>query len=150
MKKGSIETAVGIFMIVGIVCVGYLTIKLGQMELLGGNYYSVFANFQSVAGLKTGAQVDMAGVPIGRVETISFDHKRQDAHVELKIEKGVALSDDVIASVKTSGLIGDKYIMLTPGSGMAMLDPGGTITETESAIDIESLISKYVFGSVKK
>jgi phospholipid/cholesterol/gamma-HCH transport system substrate-binding protein len=149
MKKGSIETAVGIFMIIGIACVGYLTIKLGQMELLGGNYYPVFANFQSVSGLKTGAQVEMAGVPIGRVQSITLDRERQEARVGLEIEKGVELSEDILASVKTSGLIGDKYIMLTPGSGMAMLEPGGTITETESAIDIESLISKYVFGSVK-
>jgi len=149
MKKGSIETAVGIFMIIGIACVGYLTIKLGQMELMGGNYYSVYAGFQSATGLKPGAQVEMAGVPIGRVESISLDPKRQEAVVELKIENGVELSEDVIASVKTSGLIGDKYIMLTPGSGMAYLDPGGRITETESAIDIEALISKYVFGSVE-
>ena len=149
MKKGSIETAVGIFMIIGIACVGYLTIKLGQMELMGGNYYSVYAGFQSATGLKPGAQVEMAGVPIGRVESISLDPKRQEAVVELKIENGVELSEDVIASVKTSGLIGDKYIMLTPGSGMAYLDPGDRITETESAIDIEALISKYVFGSVE-
>ncbi|MCF8051640.1 MAG: outer membrane lipid asymmetry maintenance protein MlaD [Desulfobacterales bacterium] len=148
MKKASIETAVGIFMVIGIACVGYLTIKLGQMELMGGNYYSVYAGFQSVTGLKSGAQVEMAGVPIGRVETIALDHERQEARVELKIEKGVELSDDVIASVKTSGLIGDKYIMLTPGSGMAFLEPGGKIIETESAIDIEALISKYVFGSM--
>jgi phospholipid/cholesterol/gamma-HCH transport system substrate-binding protein len=136
-------------MIIGIACVGYLTIKLGQMELLGGNYYPVFANFQSVSGLKTGAQVEMAGVPIGRVQSITLDRERQEARVGLEIEKGVELSEDILASVKTSGLIGDKYIMLTPGSGMAMLEPGGTITETESAIDIESLISKYVFGGVK-
>ena len=149
MKKGSIETAVGIFVIIGIACVGYLTVKLGQMELLGGNYYPVYASFQSVSGLKAGAQVEMAGVPIGRVESISLDHERQEARVELKIEKGIELSDDVIASVKTSGLIGDKYIMLTPGSGMAMLAPGEKIVETESAIDIEALISKYVFGTVE-
>jgi phospholipid/cholesterol/gamma-HCH transport system substrate-binding protein len=150
MKKGSIETAVGIFMIIGIACVGYLTIKLGQMELVGGNYYSVYANFQSITGLKPGAQVEMAGVPIGRVEKVSLDQERQEATVELKIQKDVQLSDDVLASVKTSGLIGDKYIMLTPGTGMAFLEPGGKITETESAIDIEALISKYVFGSVDK
>ena len=149
MKKGSVETAVGIFVIIGLACVGYLTIRLGQMELLGGNYYSVYAGFQSVSGLKPGAEVEMAGVPIGRVEAISLNRERQEAQVELKIEKGIELSDDVIASVKTSGLIGDKYIMLTPGSGMAMLEPGGRIIETESAIDIEALISKYVFGSVE-
>jgi phospholipid/cholesterol/gamma-HCH transport system substrate-binding protein len=150
MKKTSIETAVGIFMIIGIACIGYLTIKLGQLELLGGNYYPLYANFQSVSGLKSGAQVEMAGVPIGRVEAITLDRKREEARVELKIENGIDLSEDVIASIKTSGLIGDKFIMITPGSMDAILKPGGKITETESAIDIEALISKYVFGSADK
>jgi len=70
--------------------------------------------------------------------------------VKLKIKKGVTLKDDVIASISTSGLIGDKYVKLTPGGADEDLKPGGTITETESAVDIESLISKYVFGGVDK
>jgi len=149
MKKTSIEAAVGLFMLIGIVCVGYLSIHLGKMEWGGDRFYPVFARFQSVSGLIAGAHIELAGVHIGRVDSIALDPKRQVAVVELKIQKGVMLSDDVIASVKTSGLIGDKYLQLAPGSSDTVLKPGGMITETESAVDIEALISKYVFGGVK-
>jgi len=149
MKNTSIEAAVGIFMLIGIVCVGYLSIHLGKMEWGGDRFYPVFARFQSVSGLIAGAHIELAGVHIGRVDSIVLDPKRQVAVVELKIQKGVMLSDDVIASVKTSGLIGDKYLQLAPGSSDTVLKPGGMITETESAVDIEALISKYVFGGVK-
>jgi phospholipid/cholesterol/gamma-HCH transport system substrate-binding protein len=149
MKKISIETAVGIFMLIGIVCIGYLSIRLGKMEWTGDKYYPVFARFQSVSGLITGAHVELAGVHVGTVESIALDPKRLVAVVELKIQKSVQLSDDVIASVKTSGLIGDKYIQLAPGNSDRLLKPGGMITETESAVDLESLISKYVFGGAK-
>ena len=149
MKKTYIEAAVGVFMLIGIVCVGYLSIHLGKMEWGGDRFYPVFARFQSVSGLIAGAHIELAGVHIGRVDSIALDPKRQVAVVELKIQKGVMLSDDVIASVKTSGLIGDKYLQLAPGSSDTVLKPGGMITETESAVDIEALISKYVFGGVK-
>jgi phospholipid/cholesterol/gamma-HCH transport system substrate-binding protein len=149
MKKTSIEAAVGIFMLIGIVCVGYLSIRLGNMEWGGDRYYPVFARFQSVSGLITGAHVELAGVHIGKVNSIALDPKREVALVELKIQKGVILSDDVIASVKTSGLIGDKYLQLSPGNSDSILKPGDMITETESAVDIEALISKYVFGGTK-
>jgi phospholipid/cholesterol/gamma-HCH transport system substrate-binding protein len=149
MKKISIETAVGIFILIGILCVGYLSIRLGKMEWTGDKYYPVFARFQSVSGLITGAHVELAGVHVGKVESITLDPKRLVAVVELKIQKGVVLSDDVIASVKTSGLIGDKYIQLAPGNSDQVLMPGGMITETESAVDLEALISKYVFGGAK-
>lgn len=147
MEKRSIEAAVGIFVILGMICVGYLTIKLGKMQVLGDNTYSLTARFESVSGLKPGAYVEMAGVPVGQVGSISLDHKEQVAMVKLKIDKDVTLTEDVIASVSTSGLIGDKYVKLTPGGGDENLKPGGTITETESSVDIEALISKYVFGS---
>ncbi|MBW2108369.1 MAG: outer membrane lipid asymmetry maintenance protein MlaD [Deltaproteobacteria bacterium] len=146
MNKTSIETAVGIFVVVGIVCVGYLTIKLGKMEWVGDNYYPIYAQFESVSGLSRGAYVEMAGVQIGQVEAISLDQDRQVAQVKMKIQKGIVLTDDVIASVKTSGLIGDKYIKISPGGSDEVLKPGDTITETESAVDLEELISKYVFG----
>jgi phospholipid/cholesterol/gamma-HCH transport system substrate-binding protein len=149
MKKISIETAVGIFMLIGIISVGYLSIRLGKMELTGDKYYPVFARFQSVSGLISGAHVELAGVHVGNVDSIKLDPKRLVAVVELKIQKGLKLSDDVIASVKTSGLIGDKYIDLVPGNSEMILKPGGLITETESAVDLESLISKYVFGGAK-
>ena len=150
MEKRSIEAAVGIFVILGMICVGYLTVKLGKMQILGDNTYSLSARFESVSGLKTGAYVEMAGVPVGQVASISLDHKEQMAMVKLKIDKDVTLTEDVIASVSTSGLIGDKYVKLTPGGGDENLKPGGIITETESAVDIEALISKYVFGSADK
>ena len=148
MKKASIEIWVGIFVFIGIICLGYLTIRLGKMELLGDNYYYLYARFQSVSGLKPGADVEMAGVRIGQISTISLDQERQVATVELKIKNGIILTDDIIASVKTSGLIGDKYVNILPGGSDTVLKDGDLITETESAIDIENLISKYVFGGV--
>ncbi len=150
MQKTSVETAVGVFVLLGLVCVAYLTVKLGKMEWFGDDYYTLNARFTSVAGLKNGAPVDMAGVEIGQVADISLDNKRQMAVVRMKIKKGVELADDVIASVKTAGLIGDKYIMLTPGGSDRMLKSGDTILDTESALDIEELVSKYVFGDAQK
>jgi len=148
MKKTSIEVAVGVFVLIGIICVGYLTIRLGKMELMGGGYYTLSARFQSVSGLKAGAQVEMAGVEVGQVDAIGLDPIQQVAVVSLKISKEVQLTDDVIASVKTSGMIGDKFVNITPGGSEEILQPGDTITETESALDLEELVSKYVFGGV--
>ena len=148
MKKTSVEIAVGIFVFIGILCVGYLTVKLGKMEILGQKYYHVKAQFESVTGLKVGARVEMAGVPIGKVESIELDLEELVARVDLKIQSSVTITDDVIASVKTSGLIGDKYIKLSPGGSDLVLKAGDTIIETESAVDLEELISKYVFGGV--
>ena len=148
MKKASIETAVGLFVFIGILCVGYLTVKLGKMEILGKEFYHVKAQFESVAGLKVGASVELAGVQIGKVEAIALDTERMVASVHMKIQSDVALSDDVIASIKTAGLIGDKYIKLSPGGSDLILKSGDTIIETESALDLEELISKYVFGGI--
>ena len=149
MKKTSVETAVGVFVLIGLLSVGYLAIKLGKMEWFGDDYYLLDARFNSVSGLKTGAPVDMAGVEIGQVADIRLDKQRQVAIVRLKIQKDVKLTDDVIASVKTSGLIGDKFIKLTPGASDRILKSGDMIIETESALDIEELVSKYVFGNAE-
>ncbi len=148
MKRSSIELLVGFFVLIGILCIGYLTIHLGQMEWFGGKYYRLHAQFQSVSGLKPGTHVEIAGVQVGMVDAITLDLENQVARVTLKIQKNVELTDDVIASVKTSGLIGDKYIKLSPGGSDIVLKSGDYITETESAIDLEELISKYVFGKV--
>lgn len=148
MKKATTEISVGVFVLIGLLCVGYLTIKLGQMELLGDDYYLVNARFDNVSGLRAGAQVEMAGVRIGQVDSITLDRETLFAVVGLKIQNSIQLSDDVIASVKTSGIIGDKYIKIIAGGSDDMLKPGDMITDTESAVDIEELISKYVFGGV--
>jgi phospholipid/cholesterol/gamma-HCH transport system substrate-binding protein len=149
MRKFSVELGVGIFVLIGLICVGYLTIQLGKMKLLGDDHYFLNARFLSVSGLKAGAQVEIAGVTVGQVDSISLDPKDNVAMVRLKIKKNVVLSDDVIASVKTSGLIGDKFIKLSPGGSDEILKPEDMITDTESSLDIEELISKYAFGDVK-
>jgi len=148
MGRSSLEMAVGVFVLAGLICVGYLTVRLGKMELFGDDYYSVNARFHSISGLKPDAAVEIAGVQVGQVGSIALDPDEQVAFVKIKIQKDVILNDDVIASVKTSGLIGDKYIKLSPGGSDIILKPGDTIIETESAIDLEELISKYVFGGV--
>ena len=148
MKKNYIELTVGFFMLMGIISISYMAIKLGKMEWTNSDNYMLKARFQSVSGLKKGATVEMAGVVVGRVGDIVFDTDKLDAVVTLKITNNVPVSSDVIASVKTSGLIGDKFIKLTPGGAEDNLKSGDTIHDTESALDIEELISKYVFGGV--
>jgi phospholipid/cholesterol/gamma-HCH transport system substrate-binding protein len=148
MKKYSLEMYVGVFMLIGLACLAYMTVKLGKMEVFGNDGYTVTANFSSITGLKTGANVEISGVPVGKVTGIRLNSKYQ-AQVSLLLNRGVELSDDSIASVKTSGLIGDKYISISLGGSSDFLADGGELTETESAVDIEALISKYVFGGVK-
>ncbi len=148
MKRSTIDIAVGLFVLIGILCIGYLAIRLGKMEVLGSDNYAIYARFESVSGLKAGASIEMAGVPIGHVDSITLDIERQVAVVKMKIQKEIIFTDDVIASVKTAGLIGDKYIKVSPGGSEDLLKPGDMITETESAVDLEELISKYVFGGV--
>jgi len=149
MNSTKLELTVGIFMLIGILCLGYISIKLGKMELLGGNYYRVAAQFDSVSGLKQGARIEVAGVEVGAVERIALAKESSDrAEVTLKIKDGVNIPDDVIASVRTSGIIGDKFIMLKPGGSDRLLKDGSKIRETESAIDIEELVSKFIHGNV--
>lgn len=148
MKRASIETMVGVFVLIGLTCVSYLTIKLGKMEWFGGNNYPIYARFASVSGLTIGTHVEMAGVKIGKVESISLEPEKQIALVRMQIQNHVVLTDEAIASIKTAGLIGDKYIKLSPGGSDKVLRPGDTVTETESALDLEELIGKFAFGKV--
>jgi phospholipid/cholesterol/gamma-HCH transport system substrate-binding protein len=149
MNMIKLEMMVGTFMLVGILCLGYVSIKLGKMEFGGGDYYAVTASFDSVSGLKPGARVEVAGVEVGKVDKIMLDAKSGDrALAYLKIKTGVNITDDVIASVRTSGIIGDKFIKLRPGGSEKMLKNNDKIRETESAIDIEELVSKFIHGKV--
>ena len=151
MKKYAMETAVGIFVVIGLFCVGYMTVKLGNVSLLGDDTYSLFARFTSVSGLRTGSSIQMLGIEIGRVDKFTMDQENQMAVVEFRINKGIRIYDDAIASIRTEGLIGDRYVSIDPGGGTdELLQPGGIITETESPTDIQDLISKYAFGDVEK
>jgi len=146
MNKRKIEFYVGLFVIIGILCTGYLFLFLGETSLMGEKRYSVYAFFSSVSGLKPGARIEMAGVEIGNVSTISIDKERLLAKVECRIDKKIELSEDIIASVKTSGIIGQKYIDILPGGSDMVLGPGEEIFNTESSLDIESLVRKFIFN----
>lgn len=144
------ETAVGIFVLLGLICVAYMTIKLGRMEFFSDQGFELSARFDSASGLRVGADVELAGVPVGRVVGICLDPDplRTQAVVRLRLDTNLHLSDDSMASIKTSGLIGDKYVSLSRGGSETILAPGGVITETESSVDLGSLLGKYAFGGV--
>jgi len=150
MKKYSMETTVGIFVVVCLLGVAYLTLKLGDVSFLGDRSYSLFASFTSVSGLKVGSSVEMVGMEIGRVAGFSMDQKDQVAVVELRIGNEFKVYDDAIASIKSNGLLGDKFVNIEPGGGGDQLGPHGNISETEPPVDIMELISKYAFGNVEK
>ena len=143
MKKINIETGVGIFLIVGLLCLGYLSVKLGDFDLFGTELYTVKARFANISGLKEGATVEVAGVTVGKVSKISLED--YEASVELMIEPDVKLQEDVIASIRTQGIIGDKYIKIKTGGADEFISHNGEIMETESALELEELISKYIF-----
>lgn len=147
MKKFDLEIAVGFFVLIGILALGYISIKLGRLEVIGGGGYTVYAEFQKAGGIKSGSIVEIAGVEVGKVKSIKLNNDYQ-ALVEITIFKDVKIQEDAIASIKTKGLIGEKYIQITPGGSDRLLQNGGKIRETESAVDLEELISKYVFGGV--
>jgi phospholipid/cholesterol/gamma-HCH transport system substrate-binding protein len=144
------ETVVGIFVVLGLLCVGYMTVKLGKINIFGDDTYSLTAKFTTVAGLRTGNPVNILGIQVGRVQRITMDQDNLRAVVEVTIKKGIHIYDDAIASIKTEGLIGDKYLNIDPGGGGDLLAPGGMIIDTQAAVDFEEIISKYAFGEVKK
>ncbi len=148
MKQEVAEIFVGIFVVIGFVCIGWMTVKLGKLDVFEKNEYTLKAEFNSITGLKKYAQVEISGIQVGRVTGMELDVDNQVAVVELRIRNEIKLGDDVIASVKTSGLIGDKYIKLSLGGSEDYLEDTDYITETESTIDLEELISKYVFGGI--
>lgn len=144
MNHTRTELSVGFFVLVGIVCLGYLAVKLGKLEVMGSGGYTVVADFSSVAGLKPGDPVEIAGVKIGRVEGIRLAEDR--ARLELRLQDGVQLQEDVIASVRARGLIGDKFILITPGASDKIIPAGGKIRETDSPPDLQDLIGKFIGG----
>ena len=146
MKKFDLELAVGVFMIIGIICLGYLSIKLGKMEVFGDKGYEIQAVFSNSGGLKPGSSVVIAGVEVGRVKRIALDDYQ--AKVVLNIPLNVKIQEDAIASIKTKGLIGEKFVEITPGGADELIEPGGRIRDTQPAIDFEEIISNYVFGKI--
>ena len=148
MKKYTQETVVGIFVVIGLIAIAYMTVKLGNMGFLGENTYTLYAKFNKVTGLRVGNPVTMLGLNIGRVESFKLDQNDQLVVVDFKIDNGIKIYDDAIASIKTEGLIGDKFVSIDPGGSGELLKSGDIITDTESPTDIMDLVSKYAFGDV--
>ena len=149
MKQHSLEMIVGIFMVAGFLAFGYLALQLGEVSwLTSGRTYSLQAEFDNVSGVKKGSAIQLAGVVVGSVEKVELSPDNV-ALVHLQLDKGIQVPADSIASVKSQGIIGDKYIQISLGGDPEILKEQGMITETESAVDIESLISKFAFGSAK-
>ena len=146
MERSKVNIAVGVFVVVGILALGYLSIKLGRVAILSGGGYLVVAEFPSVGGLRPGASVEIAGVEVGRVDRILL-HDYQ-ARVVMVIQPQVKLQEDSIASIKTKGLIGERYVRISPGGSEKLIPPNGRIREVEPPVDIEELLSKYIFGKV--
>ncbi len=148
MKRYGVELAVGIFVVLGIIAMAYLSISLGDVEVFGNRGYPVYAEFDSTSGLKSGADVEIAGVVVGRVDSITL--KDYASLVRLNIYPDVKIPEDSIASIRTRGIIGEKFIKINPGGSDKYIEPGGRITDTESSIDIEELVSKYIFSQENK
>jgi phospholipid/cholesterol/gamma-HCH transport system substrate-binding protein len=145
MKKMNMELAVGLFMVLGFLAFVYLSLQLGEFSIFSmAKQYSVEADFTNVSGLKQGAEVEIAGVKVGDVAAITLG-PNDLARVRMLIDRKVEISLDAIASVRTKGIIGDKFIRILQGGDDEMLTEGGIIEETEPAVDLEELVSKYVF-----
>ena len=150
MRKLSIETIAGFFVLIGIICIGYMTLKLGNVNMFKSDSYKLYAKFSSVSGLRINNTIEMLGMEIGRVIGFKMDQEKQLVIVEMQIDNGIMIYQDAIASIKTSGLIGEKYININPGGAFERLLPGTTIIDTEPPIDLTDIISKYAFGDISK
>lgn len=146
MKRSVLDLGVGLFVLIGLVALGWMSVKLGRVDFLGSRGYVVSADFPTVGGLKVGSTIEIAGVEVGRVERILLQDYQ--ARVVMVIQPQVKLQDDAIASIKTKGLIGERYVRISPGGSEKVIPPNGRIREVEPPVDIEELLSKYIFGKV--
>jgi phospholipid/cholesterol/gamma-HCH transport system substrate-binding protein len=146
MRSSYLEFIVGVFLALGMLCLAYLSIKVARREFFNADGYEVQAVFSNCSGLRPGSAVMIAGVEIGRVKRITLHD--YEANVQMVIQQGIALQKDAIASIKTKGLIGEKYIDITPGGDPEPIRPGGILHDTEPAMDMEGLISKFVHGNL--
>ena len=147
MNRIKLETVVGLFVLVGLVSFGFLAVKLGGVGAAGGDQYTLKASFLSASGLRNGAEVEMAGVVVGQVTDIQFDIEDFEAEVELTLPSEIRIQEDAIASIASSGLLGGKLIKISAGGSDEYLEPSDLITETESSVSLEELLSKYIFES---
>ncbi len=150
MSERRMEFLVGVFVLLSLAALAWLTLKVGRGSLPDGETYLVESRFANAGGLHPGSMVTVAGVTVGRVEDVRIDPVDFSAIATLRLVSALRLPTDSMASIKTSGLIGDRYVALSAGAEESFLKAGDRITLTESAVDLESLIGKVAFGSVDK
>ncbi len=143
-RKFTIEFMVGIFTFLCVGCAAYLAVGLGGMEIMDTGRYDIMGKFDNVSGLKNGASVELAGVPVGTVTNIQLEDGQPVAVVTMRVNKDFQFRDDDILAIRTKGIIGDRYIRISRGASDVTIDEGGIITDTESVVDIEDIIGKLV------
>jgi len=136
------EFYVGVFSLIGMVCFGYLSINIAGMKIFKRGFYEVYTEFDNISGLKPGAQVEIAGVPVGEVSSINLD--KTNAKVTMSIRDDVRLRQDDIVSVRTKGIIGDRYVKITPGGSEDLVPKGGRIEDSEPVMEFEDIIGKFI------
>jgi phospholipid/cholesterol/gamma-HCH transport system substrate-binding protein len=147
MGKKSIETMVGLFVLLGIAGTVFLALKAANLaSFSSGDTYAVMAKFDNIGGLKVRAPVRSAGVTVGRVTSISLDTKTYQGLVKLEVDRSVQFPKDSSARILTAGLLGDQYVGLEPGGDEKNLAAGDVITQTQSAVVLESLIGQFLFN----
>ena len=150
MRKRTIQTTVGIFVITGLILVGYMIVKIGEVSIIGDDSYSLFARFTSVSGLRVGSVVEMMGIEIGEVEQLTIDQEDQAAVVELKIRKDIKVLEDATAAIMTAGLLGEKFVKVYAGDSGEVLLPGATITKTEPTVEklpLDKLVNQTLLAA---
>ena len=150
MNIRKIEISVGVFVLVGLLALAFLAISVGGGRLSTPGSYLLSARFTNAGGLKPGSTVRIAGVGVGEVKKISLKPDDMSALVTFRVESSVKLDDDSVASVRSAGLLGDKFISLKPGASGMALKPGAVMLDTQSTIDLEDIIARFAFGSVDK
>lgn len=149
-NNSSLHLSIGLFVIVGMACTAYLAMTLANTTFFSGDSYEITAKFTAVNGLRAGSNVEISGVAVGKVSNISLDQTLYQAVITMNIQNSVGIPVDSTAAIKTSGLIGDKYVSIIPGADDVLLKDKEVLMDTQAALDIEEMISKYVFGSVEK
>ena len=149
IEKQHTEILVGIFILIGIITITFLALRMGDFGLLNNTQYIIKAEFTSASGLKKGAHVEMAGVSVGKVKNIIFNPETYLAEVYIAIENNIKIPEDSTASIRTAGIIGDKFLKISPGGSETIIEKNMSIVETEPSINLEELISKYIFESGK-
>ena len=146
MNQRRLEAVVGLFVVAGLGCLAYLSVQLARVQLFGSNTYTLTAVFPTVSGLRSGASVEIAGVTVGHVQSVELDGF--DAVVTMRVRKDVQLSKDAIVSIRTRGLIGEKYLRVSQGADDRTIPAGGRVREVEPPLDFEEIIAQFIQGKI--